>query len=137
MKRLLLTTMTVLLLLGAGVAWSGNYEDGVAASERSDYATALRLWRPLAEKGLAAAQNDLGMIYLKGHGVAHNDAEAEKWFRLAATQGFAEGQLNLGAMYAEGLAVAQDYGEAAEWFRMAAEQGNAKAQFNLGLIYMS
>ena len=35
-------------------------EDGLAAYERGDYATALRLWRPLAEQGNALRQKILG-----------------------------------------------------------------------------
>ena len=39
-----------------GVAVAGPFEDGVAAYDRGDYATALRLWRPLAEEGNPDAQ---------------------------------------------------------------------------------
>ena len=62
------------------------YEDGDAAARRGDYATALKLLSPLAQKGLAGAQNNLGKMYLQGHGVAQDYKEAGKWFRLAADQ---------------------------------------------------
>ena len=32
------------------------FEDGVAATLKGDYATAMRLWRPLADQGVASAQ---------------------------------------------------------------------------------
>ena len=51
------------------------------------YATALRLYRPLAEQGNADAQQALGLIYAKGDGVTQDNAEAVKWFRKAAEQG--------------------------------------------------
>ena len=31
------------------------FEDGVAAAQKGDYATAMRLWRPLANKGVVEA----------------------------------------------------------------------------------
>ncbi len=40
-----------------------DFQDGVAAHERGDYATALREFRPLAEQGDAAAQYNLGQMY--------------------------------------------------------------------------
>jgi TPR repeat protein len=50
----------VVLALGlaASVA-AGPLEDGLAAYSRGDYATAMRLWRPLADRGEADAQFDL------------------------------------------------------------------------------
>ena len=98
-----------------GAAAAGPFNDGVAAYERGDYATALRLWRPLAEEGDALAQYNLGLMYGKGEGVPQDDAEAVKWYRLAAEQGFAKAQLNLGFMYARGRGVPQDDAEAVKW----------------------
>ena len=51
----------VALLFGAGSAWA-DWDDGVAAYERGDYATALEEWRPLAEQGDADAQFNLGVM---------------------------------------------------------------------------
>ena len=41
------------------------------------------------------AQYNLGMLYDTGRGVAQNDQEALKWFRLAAAQGDARAQHSL------------------------------------------
>jgi uncharacterized protein len=41
----------------------GDFEDRLAASDAGDYTTALRLWRPLAEHGDAAAQYNIGLRY--------------------------------------------------------------------------
>ena len=54
------------------------------AEEQGDYATALSLWRRLADQGNPRAQGKLGGMYYNGHGVAQDYAEAVKWFRLAA-----------------------------------------------------
>jgi len=56
------------LCLAAPVA-AGPFEDGVAAAERGDYATALRLWHLLADQGAAEAQTNLGKMYNLGKGV--------------------------------------------------------------------
>ena len=46
--------------------------------------------KPLAERGNADAQYDLGVLYFTGTGVTENTHEALKWFRLAAQQGHIE-----------------------------------------------
>ena len=45
-----------------------DFNAGVAAYKRGDYATALREWRPLAKQGNANAQFFLGVMYGKGLG---------------------------------------------------------------------
>ena len=82
-----------------------------------------------------AAQNDLGVAYYQGQGVAQDYVEAVQWFRMAAEQGHADAQYNLSVAYRDGQGVAQDYVEAVRWFRMAAEQGFVLAQSNLGVMY--
>ena len=121
--------------LRPAAAVSGPFEDGVEAYGSGDYATALRLWRPLVEQGHAGAQFNLGIMYGNGRGVPQDYAEAGKWFGLAAEQGDAEAQYNLGVMYDNGQGVPQDYAEAAKWYRLAAEQGHAGAEYNLGYMY--
>ena len=103
-------------------AVSGPFEDGWNAFNSGDYATALRLWRPLAEQGNAGAQFSLGIMWANGHGVPQDHAEAAKWFRLAAEQGFAGAQASLGVTYLEGLGLPQDDVQALMWFNLAASR---------------
>ncbi len=113
MKAILRSGFLALAIMALAVpANAGPLDDGLTAAQRGDYATALRLWRPLAEQGDARAQNNLGSMYLKGLGVPQDNAEAAKWFRKAAEQGLAEAQNSLGSSYAEGWGVPQDYAEA-------------------------
>jgi TPR repeat protein len=114
--------INVVLSLAAPVA-AGPWEDAAAAYSRGDYATALRLLRPLANQGDASAQYNLGLMYAKGDGVPQNYAEALKWFGLAADQGDADAQYNLGTMYTNGRGVPQDYVLAHMWFNLSAAQG--------------
>ena len=72
--------------MSSGTA-SADFQKGLDAYNAGDYATALREWRPLANRGNARAQNNLGHMYYNGEGVPQDDVEAVKWFRLAADQG--------------------------------------------------
>ena len=132
--RNLLGAFAVATALGTS-ALAGPLEDGIAAYHEKGYAKAVALWRPLAEKGDAAAQYFLGTLYVEGHGVEHNDATAFMWFQRAANQGYAAAQYNVGASYAGGKGAPQSYVDAAKWFRRAADQGVVFAQLNLGLLY--
>jgi hypothetical protein len=88
-----------------------------------------------AEKGEAAAQSQLGLMYDLGQGVAQDYAEAARWLGKAAEQGNADAQFVLGLHYQNGDGVRQDYAEAVKWLRKAAEQGGAAAQYSLGVCY--
>jgi TPR repeat protein len=97
-----------------------NFQNGVTASQRGDFATNLREWTPLAEQGDAVAQFNLGVMYNQGQGVPQDNKTAVKWYKLAAEQGDADAQLNLGVMYA----VPKDYVYAHMWGEIAASNGN-------------
>ena len=90
-----------------------------------------------AEKGNAAAQFNLGIMYFRGQETSQDYKEAKKWFQRAAEQGLPEAQHNLGFMYYEGMGVSQNYSEALKWFKKAAKQNRPKAQHNIGVIYAS
>ena len=122
---------------GLALALNNLDEDAEAAVNRNDFATAIRIMRPLADQGNARAQRLLGMMYNAGWGVPKDDAEAVKWFRRAANQGDGDAQASLGAEYRNGTGVPQDYVHAYMWFILAAqteEPGvNITAQ-NIGLL---
>ena len=103
------------LILAFGLAWpaiAGPREDADTAYSRQEYATTVRLLKPLADQGAAWAQNNLGSMYAYGQGVPKDDAQAVKWYRLAADQGEAGAQDNLGLMYANGRGVPKDDAQA-------------------------
>jgi hypothetical protein len=130
----------VFLLLSVSLAApvvAGPFEDGVAAHSRGDYATALRLFRPLADQGVAEAQFNLGAMYDNGEGVPQNQAEAVRWYRKAAYQGSAPAQYGLAGKYHDGQGVPKNDAEAASWYRKAADQGEATAQGRLGVMYLA
>ena len=124
-----------LLLANGSAVYAKDFNTGLVAYQKKDYATALNEWRPLAAQGDADAQSALGEMYYLGKGVPQDYKQAAKWHRLAAEQGNAGGQYSLGWLYENGNGVPQDYEQAAKWYRLAAEQGNADAQFNLATLY--
>jgi len=112
-----------------------DFKAGVDAHHRSDYATALREWQPLAEQGNAFAQYNLGLLYDNGQGVPKDYDQARQWYEKAAVQGHAEAQVNLGILHDYGRSVPQDFKKALYWYRLSAKQGNDLAQRRLGFMY--
>lgn len=124
-----------LISLGQG-ANAGPFEDGFAAHQRGDYATTLKLVRPLAEKGEAKSQYLIGKMYAEGRGVVLDDKEAVRWYRLAAEQGAYWALNDLGYMYDKGKGVSQDNVRAYMWYSLAAaaspldDKGSKTANYN-------
>jgi len=105
--------------------------DGVAglkAYEAGDYATALKEFLPLAEAGQAAAQAAVGQMYLDGHGVPQDPAQAAIWLEKAASGGNARARAQIGALYATGTGVPQDEMKASYWLLKAANQNVRQSQ---------
>ena len=138
MKKLTLTIFTILFCLNSNIGWSADFQKGLDAYNKKDYATALKEFQPLAEnKGIASyfyskediirAQYKLGEMYKKGEGVPQDYKTAVKWWRLAAEQGTAVAQNNLGVMFGNGLGVPQDYIRAYMWWNIAASSGIKEA----------
>ncbi len=112
-------------------------EDGLAAYGQGDYSAALRLWKPLAEKGNVNLANNIGVFYRDGLGVSIDYKEAVRWFRKAAAKGYPHAQNNLAAMYLTGKGVERNPETAVKWFRQAATRGFNLAQYNLGRMYLT
>lgn len=81
-------------------------------------------------------QANLGWFYSEGRGgLAKDEGEALRLYRLAVNQGNAQAQANIGLFYSQGRGglVKNDH-EAVRLFRLAVEQGNAWAQISLGIF---
>jgi len=128
-KDLKAASLAAVLCLGiSSPAPAGPLEDGASAYEQGNYAAALGLWRPLAERGLPEAQFNLGRMYEKGHGVPRDRAEAVRWYRAAAARGHVKAQHTLGLLYAAGEGVTRDEIQAYAWWDLAAENGRQEAR---------
>jgi len=87
MKLKLKHAVAAMVLIFTNPVASGPLEDANAAIKRRDYATAVRLNRPLADQGNANAQYNLGTFYDNGLGVPLDKVRAYMWFSLSAAQG--------------------------------------------------
>ena len=96
-------------------------------SDRSNLASALKIWIPGARDGDKVAQTYVGEIFEKGAGTAPDYAAAAAWYQKAADQGYARAQINLGFLYEKGLGVAKDPVAALNWYRKASGLGDAIA----------
>jgi hypothetical protein len=70
-----------------GRAAPGDFDNGVAAYQDGDYATALREWKPLAQLGHIEAQNNLGAMHFNGEGVLQDMVTAHMWLNIAGANG--------------------------------------------------
>ena len=71
------------------------FRDGQDCVRREDHEQAVFHYRKAAEQGHVPAQNNLGLMYKSGRGVARDDTEAVRWYRKGAEQGNASAQINL------------------------------------------
>lgn len=114
-----------------------DLQAGLEAIVKRDFATAMKMFKPLADKNNVAAQVNLGNLYMKGWGVEPNYLLARHWYLKAAEQGERMAQTKLGILYYYGLGVDRDPLQAARWFQKAANQGETSAQTILGSLYSS
>ena len=124
-RSLFLASAAALLLAAPAFA---DVKSGVDRWRRGDYAGAIAEWRPLADRGDADAQFNLGQAYKLGRGVTANPGLAQSWYEKAARQGHEQAQVNVGLLlYNNGRRQ-----EALPWIRKAADLGDPRAQYILG-----
>lgn len=70
--------------------------------------------------GDGPAQNNLGVLYRDGHGVAHDSIQAAYWFAQSAASGYKEGMKN--------YATALERGDGVEWIMMKLCIGETKVR---------
>ncbi len=103
------------------------YDQALHVYGCADYPKAFNLFRPLAEKGMALAQYQIGLMTEQGQGTDPNLKEAFSWYMKAAKQGVVDAYFALGQIYSRGKVVAQDKIQAYAWFERAVKGGNAVA----------
>jgi len=79
----------------------------------------------------APAQAWLGQLYLDGHGVPRDAAEALYWFQRAAHAGVPMAMNMLGRCFDNGWGTPVDYPLAAVWYRRAADAGLDWGVYNM------
>jgi uncharacterized protein len=133
-KRLwLLATAAALAGTALGAASAqrtagGDVRAGIDAWAAQNYDEAVRIWRPLADRGDADAQYNIAQAYFLGRGVPQNMVLAEQWYERAAGQGHPEATANYGLLlFQNGRRQ-----EAIPYITSAAEAGDPRAQYVLG-----
>ena len=101
MIRLILNirTLIITLFVLSGVVsprfiQADDFQDAVTIINNGNFETAYKMLVPLAEKGHAAAQLILGMMYFKGTGVEKNIVQADKWLLISEKLGQEAGKKN-------------------------------------------
>ena len=103
-RRFSLLAMVAFGALAAGPgAAAQSVRAGIEAWQRCDYAKAVAIWTPLAEKGDADAAFNLGQAYRLGRGVSVDLARAQKWLDQAARANHLDAQVTLGLLLAAKL----------------------------------
>jgi TPR repeat protein len=92
----------VVLCASVTLCRSDPGSDAQAAFDRKEYATAIRLWEPLAKAGDTQAQVGLASIYMQGLGVPRDTDKALIWLELAAEGGDPRGPWLLGRLTTPG-----------------------------------
>jgi hypothetical protein len=117
-----LVAAVLIALVGAPVS-AQSVKAGIEAWQKADYATAVAIWRPLAEGGDADAQFNLGQAYRLGRGVPIELGAAKMWFERAAAKGHLDAQTTLGLLLFQN----GDQAAGLKWLKQAAEQGEPRA----------
>ena len=114
-------------LLSAPVS-AQSVKAGIEAWQKADYSAAVAIWRPLAMRGDADAEFNLGQAYRLGRGVPLDLGAAKMWFEKAAGAGHLDSETTLGLLLFQN----GDQAQGLKWLRRAAEQGEARAQLVYG-----
>jgi TPR repeat protein len=117
-----------LAILAAAPLHAQSVKSGIEAWQRADYSGAVAIWRPLAEKGDADAQFNLGQAYRLGRGVPTNLAAAKTWFQRSASQGHMDAETTLGLLLFQN----NDQAEGLKWLKKASEKGEPRAMLVYG-----
>jgi TPR repeat protein len=72
---------------------------------RGEYKKTIERWLPIAKGGDVLAQNNIGRLYERGHGVTQDRTTAFNWYKSAAVQGHRASKFKVGYLYANGEGV--------------------------------
>jgi TPR repeat protein len=118
----------LLILATSSPLAAQSVKAGIEAWQKGDYAAGVAIWRPLAEKGDADAQFNLGQAYRLGRGLPTNLSAAQTWFERAANQGHLDAQATLGLL----LFQSGDQSGGLRWLKTAALKGEPRALLVFG-----
>lgn len=131
MNAIRFSLLAALVLAGAApvaAMQAKSVRDGIEAWQRSDYAQAIAIWRPLAARGDADAAFNLGQAYRLGRGVPVDLSAAKTWLERAARADHLDAETTLGLL----LFDSGDRSGGIQWLKKAAERGEPRAMLVYG-----
>ncbi|TAH33784.1 MAG: hypothetical protein EYC62_06175 [Alphaproteobacteria bacterium] len=115
--------------------YQGAGDSGDKTSVAQDYTQAAKYLKMAADQGVPMAQHLMGLLHLRGQGVAMNMYEALRWSSLAADNGIHESMYNAAMLSVRRPgATMQDYINAYKWFTILTAQGYPGAAENRMMI---
>lgn len=118
---------------------AAEFNKGVCLMEKKEYGEAYDVFVSAAEKGLAAAQVELGGMYAEGLGITLDLKKSEHWYRMAANQGDIDAMVSLGTIYYSGgedYGIRKDFNKAFHYYSNAAYGGDSEGQLYLAIMYL-
>ena len=114
------------------------FQNAKESQKLGEFADAVDVLEPLAEKGDELALYTIGILYETGAKDLPQDyAKALAYFQKGADKRHAGSMRQIAELYGKGLGVPADPNKAAQWYDDAATRGDALAQLTVGLMYVS
>ena len=109
---------------------------GIKAYGSQNWKLAYKRLKPISDSGYPHAQYLLASMYFNGWGVARNDKEMVRLYRLSAEAGLPMAQFLYGGLHMVGKrGVAKNMVVAERYIRRAAEKGVLEAMYHIARFY--
>jgi len=113
-----------------------SHREALSAYRAKDFEKAFNIWNKEAKVKNDQAMTNLGLMYLKGEGVAKDFQKAKEWFEKASVYENDSANYNLALMYQGAIGIEEDNDKAIEYFRRAVKKEHQGASFRLGLMLL-
>ena len=113
-----------------------SHAQALSFYKQKKYEKAFLLWKDEVDSDNDQAMVNIGLLYLKGEGVAQDARLAKEWFEKAIVQGNTSAYYNLALMYQNEIGVEKDNAIAIENFKKASLGGHSGANLRLGMMML-
>ncbi|KAF0188956.1 MAG: hypothetical protein FD168_1175 [Desulfobulbaceae bacterium] len=105
-----------------------EYNYAMALIHQNNYPLGIHTLTKIGEKGDAAAQFQLGIMYEYGFGVSPDIYQSQTWYRASAESGYLPAKQRL-------TVISQEFSKGLPALRESAERGDIGAQHSLAIMY--
>ncbi|MDD5406594.1 MAG: NifU family protein [Sulfurovaceae bacterium] len=113
-----------------------SHVQALAFYKQKKYEKAFLIWKEEASRGNDQAMVNIGLLYLKGEGVAQDPVLSKDWFEQAIIYNNASAYYNVALMYQNAIGVEKDDALTLTYFKHAASNGHIGANFRLALMLL-